>query len=298
MKIVNIGYFADGPWAHNAFNIINSDKRFCIKFICVRFDSNDTKLEELGLLNKIKILKNKNVNDKDFINLLKAYDCDIFVSMSFNQILKHEIINLPKLKTINCHAGKLPFYRGRNVLNWVLINDEKEFGITVHYIDEGIDTGPIILQELYKISDKDDYNTLLQKAYVECGIILHKALIKIYEEDVQPIKQDTIHIIGFYCAKRKSGDEIINWGQSSREIFCFIRAICKPGPMALTKINNYEIKINKASLIDGAIPYKMIPGTIVGKYDSSIIVKTGDTVISIDEYYSDIKLKIGDRLGN
>jgi methionyl-tRNA formyltransferase len=65
--------------------------------------------------------------------------------MSFNQIFKSEIINLPRLKTINCHAGKLPFYRSRNILNWVLINDEKEFGITVHYVDEGIDTGDIIL---------------------------------------------------------------------------------------------------------------------------------------------------------
>ena len=64
--------------------------------------------------------------------------------MSFNQILKKKIINLPHLKTINCHAGKLPFYRGRNVLNRVLINDENEFGITIHYIDEGIDTGDIV----------------------------------------------------------------------------------------------------------------------------------------------------------
>ena len=72
----------------------------------------------------------KNINSKMFIERVKKYNCDLFVSMSFDQIFKKEIINLPRLKTINCHAGKLPFYRGRNVLNWVLINDEKEFGIT------------------------------------------------------------------------------------------------------------------------------------------------------------------------
>ncbi|MDR1522244.1 MAG: hypothetical protein LBS28_05280 [Streptococcaceae bacterium] len=85
------------------------------------------------------------MNSKEVINLLKKYNADLFISMSFNQIFKSEIINLPRLKTINCHAGKLPFYRSRNILNWVLINDEKEFGITVHYVDEGIDTGDIIL---------------------------------------------------------------------------------------------------------------------------------------------------------
>ena len=89
--------------------------------------------------------------------------------MSFNQIFKKEIINLPLLKTINCHAGKLPFYRGRNILNWVLINDEKEFGVTVHYMDEGIDTGDIIMQDSFSISGLDDYSTLLLRSYEACA---------------------------------------------------------------------------------------------------------------------------------
>ena len=70
------------------------------------------------------------------------------------QCTRHKNTNMPPLKTINCHAGKLPFYRGRNILNWVLINDEREFGITVHYVDEGIDTGDIILQRVFPITDK------------------------------------------------------------------------------------------------------------------------------------------------
>ena len=73
--------------------------------------------------------------------------------MSFNQIFRKDIINLTPIGIINCHAGKLPFYRGRNILNWVLINDEKEFGITVHFVDEGIDTGDIILQKTFPITD-------------------------------------------------------------------------------------------------------------------------------------------------
>ena len=71
---------------------------------------------------------------------------------------------MPKYGAINCHAGKLPDYRGRNILNWALINDEKEFGITVHFIDEGIDTGDIILQESFEIKDSDNYKSLLDLA--------------------------------------------------------------------------------------------------------------------------------------
>ena len=68
---------------------------------------------------------------------------------------------MPALGTINCHAGKLPFYRGRNVLNWAIINGESEFGITVHFIDDGIDTGDIIKQKTYPISLNDDYKSIL-----------------------------------------------------------------------------------------------------------------------------------------
>src|SRR5690606_11568598 len=115
--------------------------------------------------------------------------------------------------TINCHAGKLPYYRGRNILNWVLINDENEFGITVHYIDDGIDTGDLILQETFPITDNDNYKTLLEVAYVECGNLLYKAINKIQEGNVKPVSQSTIHSVGFYCGIRRQGDEIINWNQ-------------------------------------------------------------------------------------
>jgi len=104
-----------------------ADETIDIRFICVRFNSEDEKLKGFCKKYGIDYLKHQDINSRDFLNRVKKYECDLFVSMSFDQIFKKEIINMPRLKTINCHAGKLPFYRGRNVLNWVLINDEKEF---------------------------------------------------------------------------------------------------------------------------------------------------------------------------
>ena len=155
MKL-NVGYFADGPWSHVAFEKIIKDNDIQISFICVRYDTQDETLKNYAKKHNIDYVKNKNINSEEFISYISKFECDLFVSMSFNQIFKTEIINLPKYKTINCHAGMLPFYRGRNILNWALINDEKEFGITVHYVDEGIDTGDIILQRSYPISDNDN----------------------------------------------------------------------------------------------------------------------------------------------
>jgi len=297
MKKISIGYFADGPWSHKAFERINADDTIEIKFIVPRSDSSDDTLLNYSREFDICYHKGINVNSDEFFELANNYDCDLFVSMSFNQIFRNRIINLPKLKTINCHAGKLPFYRGRNILNWALINDEKEFGITVHYIDEGIDTGDIILQRTFPISDDDNYNSLLEIAYIECAAILYDA-IKIFQKGhFNPIKQNEIHPVGFYCGVRGIGDEIIDWNKTSREIYNFIRAICHPGPKAKTFVKGAEVKINKARMISKAPSYINTPGQIIGKTEEGFLIKTKDTFIEILEIESNERLRVGDKLG-
>jgi len=294
MKI-KIGYFADGQWSHKTFDKLIKDSEIEILFICVRNNSKDKVLKNYAKKYNIDFLMNKNVNSDKFIKIIEKYNCDLFVSMSFDQIFKKKIINLSKYKIINCHAGKLPFYRGRNILNWALINDEKKFGITVHYVDEKIDNGDIILQRLFKITEKDNYKTLLEKANKECPVILYDAICKFKKGFVKGRKQSSIHPLGFYCPKRKIGDEILNWNHSSRSIFNFIRAICKPGPMARAFINKKEMKINKAEYLKNASKYKSTVGTILGKGSNYFLVKTKDSFIKITDYKFDKKINVGDR---
>ncbi len=295
MDKLKIGYFADGPWSHAAFELLIKDSTISIEFIVPRTDTKDETLKKYSEKYDIDYLCPIKINSVEFYQKALKYDCDLFISMSFNQIFKNEIINLPKLKTINCHAGKLPFYRGRNILNWVLINDEKEFGITVHYIDEGIDTGDIILQRTFNISDSDTYETLLKMAFVECAKILYDAVKNIQIGKYDRVKQNTIHPIGFYCGGRGVGDEIINWNQSSREIFNFIRSICTPGPIARSYINGHEVKINKARFISQAPSYMNTAGQIIEKTVNGYLVKTKDSFIELLEV--DTTLKVGDKLG-
>ncbi|WP_352406585.1 methionyl-tRNA formyltransferase [Acetoanaerobium noterae] len=296
IKKLKIGYFADGKWAHNAFNLLIKNENIQIMFVCVRYDTQDLVLKDLAINNGINYLKHENINSDEFLFEIQKYECDLFVSMSFNQIFKNEIINMPKMKTINCHAGKLPFYRGRNILNWALINDEKEFGITVHYMDEGIDTGDIILQRTYPINDNDSYDTLLEVAYNECANVLYDAILLIMNGEVKPIIQSTIHPVGFYCGMRTIGDEIVDWNKNSRDIFNFVRAICKPGPQARTSIKGIELKINKVEMINNAVSYKGIPGQIIGKIEGLPIVKTLDTMLIISEFDYLGVIRVGDRL--
>lgn len=294
--MIKVGYFGDGPWAHEAFKRLIDDEAIEIRFITVRYDKRDLKLMALAEAEHIPVEIHQNINSDEFLDRVSKYDADLFVSMSFNQIFKTRTINYPPLKTINCHAGKLPFYRGRNILNWALINDEKEFGITVHYVDEGIDTGDIILQRTYPITDEDDYSTLLNTAYTGCADVLYEAIKEIQSGTVRSIRQDTIDPVGMYCGMRGRGDEIINWNTGSREIFNFVRAICSPGPMATSMLNGKEIKINRVREVGGAHRYINTPGQILGKTEHGFYVKTKDTFIEVTEYMYDGRIRTGDRM--
>ena len=297
MKKLRIGYFADGPWSHLAFEKIIEDSDLEVAFIAPRTDTSDYTLKNYADKYAIDYLHPVKINSDEFFEQAQQYNCDLFVSMSFNQIFRSRITNLPPLKTINCHAGKLPFYRGRNILNWALINDEKEFGITVHYIDEGIDTGDIILQRNYPISDEDDYGSLLEIAYLECANILYDAIKQIQRGTSDRIPQHLIHPVGFYCGRRGPGDEIIDWNQSARALFNFIRSVASPGPQATTSMAGSVVRINRARIVEDAPVYKNTVGQLLSKTENGFLVKTQDSFIEISEIESDHKLRVGDKLG-
>jgi len=295
MNPLRVGYFADGPWSQGALSKLNSDNLIEVAFICARNEKPDEMLKSISNEQKIDFFTHPRVNSTEFFNLVSKYNCDLFVSMSFDQIFYRRLIDLPRLGIINCHAGKLPFYRGRNVLNWALINDEREFGITVHFIDEGIDTGDIILQRLYEINDSDDYSTLLMRSYQECSSILYDAIKILQNGSTKSIKQSDIDLYGSYCTARVPGDEILEWNKNSRDIFNFVRSISRPGPEARTNFGDTEIKINKTFFLPNATKYVGIPGSVIGIEEKSFLVKTLDSFIRITEWTGYPKPRIGDR---
>ncbi len=294
---LKIGFFADGVWSHEALSLFLKDENLEVSFICPRYNAPDTYLQKEALNNCIDFLIDSNINNQIFKKKLSTYKCDLFVSMSFNQIFDKELINLPKLGIINCHASKLPFYRGRNILNWVLINDEKEFGITVHYVDKGVDTGDIILQKTFKISDHDNYKTLLELSFKECPLILYESVKLIIGNKVKRTPQSTISNIGSYCMRRKSGDELINWDSNARELFNFVRAITEPGPCAKSYVGNNLIKIVSCQ-IENSSNFVNVPHSHVAFVcEDYFIIKVKDGHLRINNWVCSIKLKIGDKIG-
>jgi methionyl-tRNA formyltransferase len=295
MRIV---YFGDGPWAHQALDRILADDAVDVGLIVPRYDTQDPELRRRAEEHGIDFLPIRNVNEPEGLKRLAAYEADLLVSMSFDQIFRTGILELCPQGAINCHAGALPFYRGRNILNWALINDEREFGVTVHYMDEGIDTGDIILQRVSPITDDDDYATLLERAVGLCAQTLHEAVGLLAAGRAPSIDQTTIHPIGFYTGRRIEGDEWIDWSWPSRRIFNFVRALTTPGPCARTWVAGTELLVVRAAMIPAAPAYISTPGEVVGRDGDAVQVKTGDSTISLLETRSDavIRLRIGTRM--
>jgi methionyl-tRNA formyltransferase len=280
---MKIGYFADGVWAHKALDKILTSSQIEVAFIVARFDRGDPILRLYAERLHIPYLLHENVNKGDFMQIVRGFAPDLNVSMSFNQILGKEIRELAPLGFINCHAGALPFYRGRNILNWALINGETQFGVTVHHVDEGIDTGDIILQRFAPIGPDDTYSILLEKAVTLCAEVLFDSLHLLAEGKAPRIVQSSIHPVGFYCSRRGPGDELLDWFWSSQRIHNFIRGISPPGPGARTFLGTRELALLAADLNPQAPAYIDKVGAVVGRTEKGCLVKTGDTTITVTQ---------------
>ncbi len=289
VKKIKIGFFGDGQWAFNSAKKLLKNKFIKIDFFCLRAKKPDSKLLKLANKSKISCFNFKNINMQNNINKIKNYNSDLLISVSYDQIFKKKIIESFDLGIINCHCGALPYYRGRSPINWAIINGEKSFGITVHYVNEKIDQGDIIVQKKYPIKKKDDFKSLLNLANKKIPSLLLKSINLILKNNVKPIKQSSISKKGSYYKKRTNGDEDINWKQSSIKIYNFVRALCKPGVVARTFYKKDPIKINKTCDKFIKNNNNLKPGTVTSANKKFFIVKTFDSAIKIKEWNGNVK---------
>jgi methionyl-tRNA formyltransferase len=297
---MRIGYFADGPWGVQALTRILGDATFQVSFLAVRFQSPDQHLRTMAAECGLPLLEFPNVNAPEVIQQVAGFGCDLFVSMSFDQIFKKDILHAARLGIINCHAGDLPRYRGRNVINWALINGEEFVGVTVHAVDQGIDTGPILRKVYVPVAIDDDYPSILEKCYPACASALYSALCDL-RDNPSAIAGTPQSGSGFYCVRRTPADEGLDWNWPSLRIHNFIRGITRPAPGARTHHGAEVVRLWK-SIYDARAPrYVGVPGSVVESRGEFVIVKTGDSHLKIVEWSREngdpCRLRVGDRLG-
>lgn len=232
-------------------------------------------VKEFAIHSEIKVLQPTNMKDHAFLNELSFMKPDIIVVVAYGKILPLPILKLPPLGCINVHASLLPKYRGAAPIQWALINGEKKTGVTTMLMDEGLDTGNILLQEETEIADEDTAETLSQRLSEMGASLLMKTIKGIKDGSLKPVPQGGAPS---YAPPLKKEDGKIDWSKSATEIFNFVRGMY-PWPCAYCYFKKERIKITRVKVLEGS----GMPRRVEKASKDELIVGTGKGLISILE---------------
>jgi len=183
----------------------------------------------------VPTLTPKKVNEPAVVAQLEAMRPDLITVVSYRQILRKAIIDIPPKGIINLHGALLPKYRGASPINWVLIKGETQTGVTIHYIDEKVDHGMIIAQRPIPVAFDDTAVTLFDKVTAE-GLELFKEVIGYFESGHVPTRPNVTEE-GSYFYRRRPEDGIIDWAQTAIQVYNMVRALVFPFPGAFTYLD-------------------------------------------------------------
>lgn len=231
-------------------------------------------VKELASLNKIPLLQPESIRNPEFINIIKKHDPEFIIVVAYGKILPREILEIPKRYPINLHASLLPKYRGAAPVQWAIINGERITGITTMVMDEGLDTGDILLQEKTEIGEDEDALSLSKRLSELGAKLLLKTINEIREGKIIPRPQEGEPS---YAPPLKKEDGLIDWKRSAIEIYNLIRGT-QPWPRAYSFLKGERLIITKASVKDG----KGEPGRIEDT-ENGFIIGTGDGLLNILE---------------
>lgn len=236
----------------------------------------------------IPVLQPEKMKDPSFIEELKSYDANLQVVVAF-RMLPEVVWAMPEFGTFNVHAALLPQYRGAAPINWAVINGEKKTGVTTFFLDHDIDTGRIIMQQPFDISDdfnvEDVYNGLM---HLGADICL-KTLSRIIETDGYPESMAQEELIGnyselYHAPKIFKETCKINWEQEQKRIYDFIRGL-SPYPGAWTVMSGTDGKETVLKIFETRKTSKTAfdaPGTLMID-DRQLYVSTKDGMLQIVE---------------
>jgi methionyl-tRNA formyltransferase len=218
------------------------------------------------------------IRTAEFANRMAKHKPDIIVVVAFGHIIPKNILAIPKLATINIHASLLPKYRGPAPIQWAIINGERETGVTTMLMDEGLDTGNILLSSKIKIFSDDTSGTLHDRLADLSADLLIKTIESFETGDITPISQD--HTQATYAPLLKKNDGHINWEMPAETLEAFIRGMT-PWPGAFTFHGNKRLKIFKAMpIITDTVE---TPGTVTKRFPGELCVATGKGALSVIE---------------
>lgn len=237
-----------------------------------------TPVKECAIAHGIEVFQPRKIREPENVEFLRKYNADIMVVAAFGQILPKSILEMTKYGCINIHASLLPKYRGAAPIQWSVINGDEVTGVTIMKMDEGIDTGDMILKREVEITTEETGGGLFDKLAEIGGPLVVEAMDMIEKGTAVYTPQDHEKATHVSMISKEFGE--IDWGKSAAEIERLIRGL-NPWPSAFTKLNGKTFKIWKAEVINESS--SATAGCIchVGKKDMH--VQTGDGILALKE---------------
>ncbi|WP_054694658.1 methionyl-tRNA formyltransferase [Syntrophomonas palmitatica] len=225
----------------------------------------------------ITVFQPERIKDPKAINIVCDLKPDLIAVVSYGQIIPGELLKYPAYGCVNVHGSLLPAYRGAAPIQRAMMAGEKETGITIMYMDEGLDTGDIILQSVIPIEDGIDHGNLENIMASKGAALLMEAIKKLQNGTAPRIQQDNSRAT--YAHRLTREDEKINWQLPAANLHNLIRAL-SPAPR-LRQIKDTKIKIYRSRVVDQELAGK--PGEILEIHDHDFWVKTGNGILEILE---------------
>src|SRR6266702_1221724 len=223
----------------------------------------------------IPILQPARIKDRQVIEEIRALQPAVIVVMAYGQIFPRDVLEIPRIACLNLHASLLPRWRGAAPIQAAIAAGDRETGITVMYMDEGLDTGDILLQRKIDIEPNETGDSLHDRLAQIAPNALLESLVLLAKGIAPRIPQDNSHAT--YAPKLKREDGRINWSEPAEMIERKIRAF-NPWPGALMKVDEQNLKIFSASVVD----LNGKPGEILIRKDQ-LIVAAGKDAVALNE---------------
>ena len=253
-----------------------------------------TPVKTAALARGLSVYQPRKIRDAEAIERIRQMRPDVIVVVAFGQIIPKEILDMPPFGCLNVHGSLLPAYRGAAPIQWAVLNGEKESGVTVMRMDEGLDTGDMISKKVVILEKDETSGSLFDKLSAEGAKLLVETLPSVFDKTAVYEKQPEESPTAYAGMIQKSMGEI-DWKRSAGEIERLVRGM-NPWPSAYTKLDGKNLKIWKAHIEKPELTGET--GKIVRMDNKGLYIQTGQGILCVDELQMEGKkrMKTGDFL--
>lgn len=289
---MKIGFFGSAPFVVEFLDSIKKSPQE-ISFIVTSPDKPTGRgrvitpptAKRFAIENNIPFFQPEDIRSNEFLDRVHQFNVDIFLVIAYGKKLHRDLLYLPPKHSYNLHFSLLPRWRGAAPVNWAILSGDRETGLTIMKMDEGLDTGDIVFQKSIPIYENETASELFTRIIEKGKPFLIDALNKIEIGNITLKKQEEGKAT--YAPPLKKDDGYINWRLSAYEIHNKIRAL-QPWPSAFTFYRTKRIKILKSLIISE----KGEPGKIIKIEKDGIVVATKEGAIKILELQEEGKNKV------